>query len=407
MDFKIVNGLLILKLSLIQSVALAIVVYYLGVAIRKRVPVFVKHSIPPPVVGGLLFAGIATFLRMNNIIAIDLDSTMQTNLMIMFFTTMGMAASVSLVKRGGIPLVMFWVAGCVLGILQNFLGIFLAKLTGIHALFGIIAGAVTLMGGLGTAGAFGPMFEEWGISGATAAAIACATFGMVAGSLMGGPVGERMIKFYKIATPKAQGAEMDASVMSSEKEETASGSTLMATLAYVLAAMGIGAVVSFFLTKNGITLPLYMGGMIMGAVIRNIGDVTKKFEINTDALEMISNISLGIYLTMAINGLKLWELVHLAIPLLVILVAQCVLMLIFCWLIIFLLMGRDYEAMMLSVGMIGFGMGATPNALANMQTLGWRHGPAPKAWLIVSIVGAFLIDFTNAITITIMGNMFR
>lgn len=408
MDLKMVSGVMVLKLSMIQSVALAIVVYYLGVLIRQRVSFLVKHSIPAPVVGGLLFASIATFLRLNGILAIDLDGTMQTNLMIMFFTTMGMGASINLVKRGGLPLVLFWVAASLLGVLQNYLGIFLAKLTGIEPLFGIIAGAVTLMGGLGTAGAFGPLFEEWGLTGATTAAIACATFGMVAGSLMGGPFGEKLIKYYNIPTPKTQNLEVDASVlMKEEKEATASGADLMGTLAYVLAAMGVGAVISFFLVKNGVTLPLYIGGMIMGTVIRNTGDISKKFKINNNALDIISDISLGLYLTMAINGLKLWELIHLAIPLLIILLAQCILMAIFCWFVIYLFMGRDYEAMMLSVGLVGFGMGATPNALANMQTLSVKHGFAPKAWLIVSIVGAFLIDFTNAIIITAMGSMYR
>lgn len=328
--------------------------------------------------------------------------------MIMFFTTIGMGASVMLLKRGGLPLIIFFVLAVVLAVLQNVIGIVLAKATGIHPLFGIIGGAVTLMGGLGTGGAFGPLFESWGVTGATTAAIACATFGMVAGSLMGGPFGETLIKKYNIATPAQQGIRVDAAATAvQEAENTVDGATLMKALGFILAAMGIGSIVSFYLNKAGITLPAYIGAMIVAAVIRNIGDVTKSYEINEGAVEIISDISLAVYLTMAINGLKLWELINLALPLTIILIGQCILMLLFCWLLVYFIMGRDYEAVQLSVGMVGFGMGATPNALVNMAALSEKYGPAPKAFLIVPLIGAFLIDFANALIITGMGNMFR
>lgn len=408
MESKLVNGLLVLKFSMIQTVALAIIVYYLGIAIRRHIPFLVKHSIPAPVVGGLLFASLSTFLRTQGIVGFELDSIMQNNLMIMFFTTIGMGASVLLIKRGGIPLVLFFGLACMLAVCQNVIGILLAKATGIHPLFGIIAGAVTLMGGLGTGGAFGPLFESWGLSGATTAAIAAATFGMVAGSLMGGPFGEKLIKHYGIQTPASQGITYDmAEVTFQEEEAKVTGAALMNTLAFVLTAMGLGAIVSYYFTQQGATLPPYIGAMIVAAVLRNIGDLSRKFTIDGNALEIISDISLGIYLTMAINGLKLWELFNLAGPLLIILIGQCVLMIFFCWLLVYLIMGRDYEAMMLSVGMVGFGMGATPNALANMQAISRKYGPAPKAYLIVPLVGAFLVDFINALIITGMSSLYR
>jgi glutamate:Na+ symporter, ESS family len=393
---------------MIQTVALAVLIYFLGITIRKHVSWLVKFSIPAPVVGGLLFAGLATFLRTSGILGFDLDSTMQSTLMIMFFTTIGMGASVLLLKRGGVPLVVFFGLACVLAVLQNVVGIFLAKATGIHPLFGIIGGAVTLMGGLGTGGAFGPLFESWGLTGATTAAVACATFGMVAGSLMGGPFGEYLIKKYKVTTPSQQGIVVEnGAALFEEEEAKVTGNTLLQTLAFVLAAMGIGSILSFYMTKMGITLPAYIGAMIVAALLRNIGDVTARYEINAGAIEVISDISLALYLTMAINGLKLWELINLAVPLLVILFGQIVLMALFCWLCVYLIMGRDYEAIMLSVGMVGFGMGATPNALVNMATLSEKYGPAPRSFFIVPLVGAFLIDFANALIITGMGGMFR
>lgn len=407
METKVIDGLLVLKVNMIQTVALGIMVYYLGVAIRSRVAWLVKFSIPAPVVGGMLFAGMATFLRTQGILGIDLDSTLQSVLMIMFFTTIGMGASVLLLKKGGMPLAILFGLSCLLAVLQNTVGIVLAKAAGIHPLFGIIGGAVTLMGGLGTGGAFGPLFESWGLTGATTAAIACATFGMVAGSLMGGPFGETLIKKYNVVTPSQQGKRLDGTALVEEEEAATKGGVLMQTLAFVLASMGLGSILSFYLVKLGVTFPPYIGAMVVAALLRNFGDVTKKYEINGNALEIISEISLAIYLTMAINGLKLWELVNLALPLLVILIGQIILMALFCWLCVYLLMGRDYEAVQMAVGMIGFGMGAVPNALVNMVALSQKYGPAPRAFLVVPLVGSFLIDFVNALIITGMGSLFR
>ncbi|WP_094606034.1 Sodium/glutamate symporter [Sporomusa silvacetica DSM 10669] len=407
MESTIVKGLLILKLNMIQTVALALVVYFLGSFIRHRIPIFMRLSIPAPVIGGLIFAGLSTFLRTQGILGFELDGSMQTALMIMFFCTIGMGASVTLLKKGGMPLIIFFLLAVVLAVLQNVLGIALAKATGIDPLFGIISGAVTLMGGLGTGGAFGPLFEEWGVQGATAAAVACATFGMVAGSLMGGPFGEALIKKYKLSTPLQDGIAVDGVEVEEEQETGISGDNLIKTLGFILAAMGLGSILSFYLTKAGITLPGYIGAMIMAAVIRNFGDLTKSYEINGNALEIISDISLAVYLTMAINGLKLWELINLALPLLVILLGQIILMALFCWLAVYFIMGRTYDAVHLSVGMVGFGMGATPNALVNMAALTEKYGPSPRALMIVSLVGAFLIDFANALIITGMAGMFR
>lgn len=404
MESNVLDGLLIYKLSLVQTVALALIVYFIGSFIRNKIPVLAKLSIPAPVIGGLLFAGISTFLRMQGILGFELDSTMQNVLMIMFFCTIGMGASITLIKQGGRPLIMFFVLAVVLAVLQNIVGIALAELTGINPLFGIISGAVTLMGGLGTGGAFGPLFEEWGVQGATAAAIACATFGMVAGSLMGGPLGEALLKRFDVQG-LARESVVDSEIQ--QEEEPVTGDGLLATLAFVVVAMGLGGILSFYFTKEGITLPGYIGAMIMAAIVRNTGDITKAYKIDNAALGVISDISLAVYLTMAINGLRLWELIHLALPLLIILVGQIALMAIFCWFVVFFVMGRNYDAVQTSVGMVGFGMGATPNALVNMASLAEKYGPAPKAIMIVSLVGAFLIDFANALIITGMASVFR
>lgn len=401
--------MLIVKLNAVQSLALAVVVYFIGTAIRRRVPLLMRFSIPAPIVGGLLFAALSTVLRLNGIIGFEFDETLQRALMIMFFTTIGMGASATLLRKGGGALALFFGLACVLAVLQNVLGILLAKTMGVNPLYGILAGAVSLMGGLGTAGAFGPEFEAWGVLGGKVSAIACATFGMAAASLLCGPFGETVIRKFRIAVPghKRQEPKLNVTLPGEESSEISVDSFLR-NLAFILVAMAVGVVVSAHFQKKGFTLPVYIGAMIVAVIIRNGMNLTiLRDKIEDRTIGLLSEISLVIYITMAINGMKLWELVNLALPLIVILIGQIILMVLFCWLCVFLLMGRDYEAMMLSVGMIGFGMGGTSNALINMNTLSRKYGPAPRAFLIVPIVGAFLIDFANALIIMTMGNWLK
>jgi ESS family glutamate:Na+ symporter len=401
--------MLIVKLNAVQSLALAVLVYFIGTAIRRRVPLLMRFSIPAPVVGGLLFAGLATVLRMNGLIGFEFEESLQRALMIMFFTTIGLGASASFLKKGGRALVIFFSLACGLAVLQNVIGILLAKTMGVNPLYGILAGAVSLMGGLGTAGAFGPEFEAWGLVGGKVSAIACATFGMVAGDLLCGPFGETVIRKFRLPTPghKRHEPKLDVTPANEESSEITPDSFL-SNLGFILAAMAVGAVISADLRSRGFTLPVYIGSMIVAVVIRNGMNLTVyRDKIEDRTIGLLSEISLAMYITMAINGMKLWELVNLALPLLVILAGQVLLMVLFCYLCVFLLMGRDYEAMMLSVGMIGFGMGATPNALINMNTLSRKYGPAPRAFLIVPLVGAFLIDFANALIIMTMGSWLK
>lgn len=404
-DLKLANGVWILKLSMIQTVALAIITLYIGEFIKKHSSFLQRVCMPAPAIGGLPFAFILAFLNYNKILVVNFDSSLQSFLMLAFFTTIGLMASLGVLKKGGIGILFFWLICTAWIVVQNAGGMLVAKLMGIHPSFGILAGSVSMIGGLGTAGAFGPYFENTlHIQGATTAAIAAATFGMVAGTLLGAPVGERIIKMHSVKTPmthpellKADGIDIDEA---DEETKRFDYHTLMNTIAWVGLALGVGTIVSHFLSF--ITpLPAYIGSMITAAVIRNYGDMTGAYKINSAALDAVSNVSLGIFVTMAINSLKLAQLIDLAIPLLAILALQMALIVLFAY-IIYWLFGRNYDSTMLGTGAIGFGLGATPNALVNMLSLADKHGPSPKAWLIVSLVGAFLIDFTNAFLITFM-----
>ncbi len=397
---------LAISINNVQAVALAFLTYYFGVWVKGKVSIFRKLSLPAAVIGGLPFAAIISILTVAGVVKVTFDNSLSTVALLVFFTTVGMMASLKLVKYGGIGLVMFWIVSTAVGFIQNLVGMGIAGSMGIDPHYGILAGAVSLMGGLGTSAAFGPYFEQtYGITGATTVAITAATFGMVMALVLGGPFGEKLISKYKLTTPKmeektAVSESTDLSVL--DEETHADSNEVIKAAAFVFVAIGLGSILSFYLGKM-ITLPAYIGAMLMAAFIRNIGDFTGAYKVEGAGLNIVAEVALTVYVTMAINSLKLYELVHLALPLLIILIVQTIIMLLVAWLVYFMFFGRNYEAVMLAVGAIGFGMGATANGLANMQALAQTHGEAPKAWLIVSLVGAFLVDFTNAIIITWMG----
>ena len=428
MERVLVNGIWQFKFDMLQAAALGAIMYYFGTWLRSKIPLLVKYSIPAPAVGGLTVAIVTATLQAKGIASFAFDGTLQSAFMICFFCTVGMNASYKLVMKGGLMVVAFWAVSTIVSALQNAVGIPIAMSFGLQPLMGIIGGSVPMIGGLGTAGAFGALFEdEYGVSGALSAAIACATFGMVAGSMIGGPVGEWIIKAHKIITPKeikkspfADISLNDDTVLEEvgeyaqqgdspdgEEEQTVSGPHLMQNLSWVLVATGFGSAVSYYLKKAGITLPPYLGAMIIAILIRNIGDKSEFFAIDSKCVGMIGDITLGLYITMAINALQLGQLVNLAMPLLVMMVAQVILIALIAYFAVFMAFGRNYDSTVMASGLIGFGLGATPNALVCMQALTDKYGPSEKAFFVVPIVGAFLVDISNATVIAIMSGFFR
>ena len=422
------NGVWQFKFDMLQAAALGAIMYYFGTWLRSKIPLLVKYSIPAPAVGGLTVAIITAVLQTKGIASFAFDGTLQSAFMICFFCTVGMNASYKLVMKGGLMVVAFWAVSTLVSVLQNAIGIPIAMSFGLNPLMGIIGGSIPMIGGLGTAGAFGALFEdEYGVSGALSAAIACATFGMVAGSMIGGPVGEWIIKTKKLITPKeikkspfadidmnddtvleeVGGYAQKGDSPDGEEEHKVSGPHLMKNLSWVLVATGFGSAVSYYLKKAGITLPPYLGAMIVAILIRNIGDKSEFFAIDSKCVGMIGDITLGLYITMAINALQLGQLVNLAMPLLVMMAAQVVLISLIAYFAVFMAFGRNYYSTVMAGGLIGFGLGATPNALVCMQALTNKYGPSEKAFFVVPIVGAFLVDISNATVIAIMSGFFR
>ena len=383
------------QLNMAETVGFAIILLLLGRWIKKRVSFFEKFFIPAPVIGGTLFSIILLIGHQTGTFTFSFNDDIKNLLMIAFFTTVGFSASLKILAKGGLGVILFLLAAVVLVILQDIVGPVLAKTLGINPLLGLAAGSIPLTGGHGTSGAFGPYLEDLGATGATVVAVASATYGLIAGCLIGGPIARRlMIKNNLKPTENKEG--VDNSLLGSATEVTEE--SLFSAVVYVGIAMGIGALINNMLAKAGIKFPVYLMGMVVAAIIRNILDFNQK-QLPFTEIGIVGNISLSLFLSMALMSMKLWQLIDLAIPLIIILLVQTTLMAFFAYFITFNIMGRDYDAAVMSTGHCGFGLGATPNAMANMETFTTANGPSVKAFFIIPIVGSLFIDFINAIII--------
>ena len=323
--------------------------------------------------------------------------------MVLFFTSVGFQANLKVLKSGGKALIVFLVLVVALIIGQNFASIGLANVLGLDSLTGMTTGSIPMIGGHGTAGAFGPVLEDFGVSGATTVCTAAATFGLIAGSLMGGPIGNRLIKKHNLLdTIKA---EDDSFLVEEEEKHERHFSMYAPAVFQLIIAVGIGTIVSELLSLTGMTFPIYIGAMIVAAIMRNIGEYTGKITIHMGEINDLGGICLSLFLGIAMITLKLWQLADLALPLVILLAGQAVLMFLFAYYVIYNIMGRDYDAAVIAAGTCGFGMGATPNAMANMQAICDKYTPSVKAYLIIPIVGSLFADFLNSLTITFFINL--
>lgn len=405
-----------LELDFVQTLAFAGVALLLGEGLRRLVPVLGRYNLPAPVLGGLAVAVAVLIARSQGTTLVSFDTTLQSPLMIAFFTTIGFGASLSLLKVGGPQVLRFFLIATVFAVVQNLVGIALALGFGLHPLFGVLAGSVTLTGGPATGLAFAPLFEEAGVVGASSVAIAVAIGGIVMGGLVGGPVGTVLIERGRLETPRDQrdrrGGRVAPALVETEVETTLPPGTedddawpVVRNLVAILVAMWIGHWVSQGFAALGMTLPAYIGAMLVAAAIRNLDDATGWFGLSHRFINTFGIVTLTLFLVMALMTLKLWELAGLVLPLLAILVVQVVIAALAAAWPVYRAMGRNYESAVMSGGFVGFMLGTTANAMAVMRALVERYGPAPRAFLVAPIVGAFFIDFTNAIIITVFLNL--
>lgn len=391
-----------LSLNLYQTMALAVGVFYLGSFLRSKVKLFRDYCIPAPVIGGIIFALVNLVLYETGIVTLELDTSLQSTFMNIFFTSVGFSASISVVKRGGKALLVFVVAIAILGIVQTLVAAGLCTVFGIDRLLGIALGTMSLTGGHGTSAAFAPLLEEQGIANATTVAVAAATWGLVAGNAFGNPIARLRIKKMHLAEERTDAnagdpvADAVGAVLEQPKLDASRGTLALALL---FVAMGLGTLISMLFDRFNITFASYVGALIVGIIIRNICD-SREVEIPVQDINAIGTISLNFFLVLAMMGLKLYQLADLAIPMIVILVVNTIISALVVYFVTFNLMGRDYDAAVLTTGHYGFGMGATPNAMANMDSLTSTYGPSEKAYLIIPICGGFLTDIVNVFLIT-------
>ena len=386
-----------------QTIAVAVVVLMLGNFLKHRIAILERFCIPAPVIGGVIFAIFTCVCYVTGFAEFSFDDILKEVCMVFFFTSVGFQANLKVLKSGGKSLIIFLILVIMLIICQNFLAVGLSKALQISPLVGLCTGSIPMIGGHGTAGAFGPVLEDFGVKGASTLCTAAATFGLIAGSIMGGPVGKRLIEkknLLKTAIP-----EDNSLLIEEEKKHERHTSMYPAAVFQLIIAMGIGTIISKLLSMTGMTFPIYIGAMIAAAFMRNIGEYSGQFTIYMGEINDIGGICLSLFLGIAMITLKLWQLAALALPLVLLLSVQVLLMFVFARFIVFNVMGRDYDAAVLAAGTCGFGMGATPNAMANMQAICDRYAPSVKAYLLIPLVGSLFADFLNSLIITFFINL--
>lgn len=397
-----------ITLNMFQTAGLAMLLFVLGRYLTTRIDFLKRCCIPAPVVGGLVFALVHLVLYTTGVVELTFDDNVKTFFMTLFFTSVGYTACFRLLKTGGKKVFTFLLIAIFMVLLQDILGSVLAGVFHWDMRLGLCTGSIPMVGGHGTAGSYGPLMEkDLGIAGANVLAIAAATYGLVAGSLMGGPTARSIIQKYGLKSNENQDEIMEISDQTAEekaKAEQVNVDSFTNAAILLIVAAGLGTLLTNVF--NGIvifgaklTFPTYIGAMVIAAVIRNFCDV-KHIVLPAKAIDIWGNVSLSIFLAIALMTLKLWQLASLAVPMVVMLLAQTLLMFLFARFVVFNVMGRDYEAAVMTSAFCGFGMGATPNAMANMQTLTKHYGPAPQAYFIVPLVGSLFIDFFNGLIIT-------
>ena len=392
-----------IQLDMYQTLAVAVLVLLLGNYLKKKIYFLQKFCIPAPVIGGLIFAIMTCICYVTGIAEFSFNDTLREVCMVFFFTSVGFQANLKVLKSGGKSLIVFLGLVIALIILQNLTAVGLAKLLNLNPLIGMCTGSIPMVGGHGTAGAFGPVLEDLNIKGATTICTAAATFGLIFGSLIGGPLGKRLIEKHSLLNTTAN--EDDSLLVEDEKKHERHTNMYADSVFQLILAIGVGTIFTMLLTKTGLTFPIYIGAMLAAALMRNICEYTGIATIHMGEINDLGGISLSLFLGMAMITLRLWELASLALPLVILLAAQVLLIIIFTYVIEFNIMGRDYDAAILVSGTCGFGTGATPNAMANMQAVCDQYVPSIKAYLLIPLVGSLFADFLNSLVITFFINL--
>ncbi len=402
---------MVIEINMIQTVCVGVLVYLLGDFFVKKVSIFRKYCIPAPVIGGLILAIINLIGVQTGAFSFKFDNTLKDFFMIAFFSTIGFSASLKIIKQGGIAIVIMFIVSVLMLIIQNVWGVAIARFFNINPLFGLCAGSISLMGGVGSSAAYGPIMEANGADGALAVSIASATFGLVMGGLVSGPIAKFLIdkkdllKKAQLSDKANTSKNIDYSSLEVEDDdpEIIRTSELSKGFFMIVIAMGIGTVITMLISKTGLVIPAYIGAIFAAAIIRNVAD-GKKVELPHAEIAVLGNIFLSVFLAMTIMSLEIWKIAGMALPLITILIGQVILLVLFDIFVVFKAAGKDYDSAVMTAGFYGYAMGATPNAMASMSAVVDKYGrPSPKAYFTIPIVGGFIIDLT--MSLLVIGHM--
>ena len=397
MNFSVVEDLFTISADSIVTLAIASVVLLCGMAIKNKVKFLQKYCIPSPVVGGFLLMLIIFAGHMTNVFTVEFDTTFQTVFMVAFFTTVGLSADFRLLKKGGKLLLIYWLCAALLSAFQSPIAMGLGNLLGMENAYSITAGAVSMSGGHGAATAYGSTLIARGYPTAQDCGLAAATFGLIFSVIIGGPISRRLIKKYNLKPNASDLAEKD--IMNEEVEEKMSAADILKNFVVIVVCMALGMQLAKFASMGlgaalggVVTLPDYLGAMAVSVIVRNLNEKFHFFNYNAKFCDGIGNVTLDVFLSIAMMSIKLWELLGLVGPLVLIVSVQVILVGVYGYFVVFRATGKTYDSAVMVAGMCGHCLGATPTAMANMEAVCSEHGFSKNAFVIVPIVGAFLVD---------------
>lgn len=393
MSFEVIDSIFTIKADSIMTVAMAAVLLLIGFFIKSKVTFLDKYCIPAPVVGGFLFMFITFIGHITGTFSFSFDSMYQAPFMLAFFTTVGLGASISLLKKGGVLLFFYWLIAGVVSVFQNIIGVGVGKLVGLDAPFALLSSAISMCGGHGAAAAYGSTFADMGYSAAPLVGAAAATFGLISAVMVGGPVGRRLIVKYNLKPDESEIIDSEINNINAASATKLDGMDVIKNVTSLLVCMALGTMVSGWIGKLiGMSFPTYVGAMFVAVIVRNLNEKFHFYNFDFALVDGIGDVMLSLYLSIALMTLKLWELSGLIGGVLVVLICQVVFMILVSYFVVFRLLGKNYDAAVMCAGLCGHGLGATPSAIVNMTAVNERYGMSRRAMMIVPIVGAFLVD---------------
>ena len=393
MDFETIEGILNINLNSTTTLALAALLLIMGYSINKRVTILNKYCIPAPVVGGFLFMFLTWLGHISSTFKFNFENIFQSTFMLAFFTTVGLGASFSLLKKGGKLLIIYWLTCGIISIFQNIIGITITKITGLEAPYALLSSAISMVGGHGAALAYGGTFAKMGYESAPLVGAAAATFGLITAVLIGGPLGRRLIEKNNLRPDNNENFDQSVTEINTDKGVKLSDLDIIKNVVVILLCMAIGSYISTLIGKLiKMDFPSYVGSMFVAVIVRNINEKTHTYNFNFSLVDGIGNVMLNLYLSLALMTLKLWELSGLIGGVLLVVACQVIFMIIIAYFVVFRILGSNYDAAVMCSGLCGHGLGATPSAIVNMTAINEKYGMSRKAMMIVPIVGAFLVD---------------